>query len=100
MEEWYQNYFRTFHSSENQYNLQKSECEQWVSDDPCAYHQYPGANPCFYQDSCSDFTGGFANPTNGGWNYLNSPTNAYTYQIPYAYHFDGNYLGFLFGLVG
>ncbi|OIT36642.1 60s ribosomal protein l27a-3 [Nicotiana attenuata] len=85
---------RTFHSSKNEYNLQRSECEQWVSDDLYAYHQYLGANPSFYRDSYNDFTGGFANPRNGGWNYLDSPTNAYFYQNTYAYHFDGNYQGF------
>ncbi|OIT31312.1 hypothetical protein A4A49_39666 [Nicotiana attenuata] len=93
MEEWYHNRFRTFHSSENQYNLQRSECEQRVSTDPCAYHQYPGANPSFYRDSSGDFTGGFANPT---WNYLDSPTSVYSYQIPWAYQIDNTNPGFYF----
>ncbi|OIT02661.1 hypothetical protein A4A49_25510 [Nicotiana attenuata] len=61
-EEWYQNRFRTFHSLENQYNLQS----------------------------------GFAKPTNGGWNYLDSSTSAYYYQIPCAYQIDNTNPGFRF----
>ncbi|OIT38823.1 60s ribosomal protein l27a-3, partial [Nicotiana attenuata] len=75
-------------------DLEYSLCIERISDDLYAYHQYLGANPSFYCDSCSDFTGGFANPMNGGWIYLDSPTNAYSYQNPYASHFDGNYPGF------
>ncbi|OIT34253.1 hypothetical protein A4A49_20057 [Nicotiana attenuata] len=96
IEEWYQSRFRTFHTSQNQYNFQRSESEQRVSGNPYAYHQYPGINPSFYRDSCGNFTGGFTNPTDRGLKYLYSPTSVYSYQVPYAYQIDNNNPSFYF----
>lgn len=65
MEEWYQNRFRTIHSSQNKYEVQRLESEKRVSGDLYVRHQYSDANSSSYRDSYDDFSGGFANPANG-----------------------------------
>ncbi|OIT29497.1 60s ribosomal protein l27a-3 [Nicotiana attenuata] len=90
MEEWYQNRFRTFHSSPNLYEVQISEREQWVSGDQYANHQYSDVNTHLYRES-SGVEHYYENPY--AYTYSHPYSQTCPYQVPHTYHFNGNYPG-------
>ncbi|OIT22142.1 60s ribosomal protein l27a-3 [Nicotiana attenuata] len=78
MEEWYQNRFRTFHSSPNLYEVQRTESEQRVSGDRYANHQYSDAN--IHLEHYNE------NPY--AYSYSHPYSQTCPYQVPYIYYYD------------
>ncbi|XP_009628919.1 uncharacterized protein [Nicotiana tomentosiformis] len=113
--ERYHHLSRTFHSSSNQYEAQRLESEQWISDGPYANHQYAGANTHCYRESSGveqyhknlyayTYPHPYYRPDLScnpyGVEYCHGDSRTCPYQVPYAYHFDGNYLGSYFVQLG